>query len=454
MPTTAWQLARVEAMNPFGAVVFATTTNITTSTSVISTQLTDDGNPDDYFNDWHIIIRGTNNALVVRRVTDYTASSGTLVVSGANLAAEGGATNCELLKLHPETVRDAYNRARQDLFPQVGIVRDLQTIVTGQLNQHYVLPTTLRRGPERVEIGQRYSVAGLAENLLTNGGFEDWASTTSPNGWAVTGSGATMHQEEETNSPNNYMVLEGANSLRLHAATGVVSYIYQQPGVQALTTLPSVGMQGVEVNASAWVYCRTADRVSVAVNDQNGSSSGSTVGTKHTGNGWERLTASRVMSFDTTCCGILVYIDAGSPALDIFVDEAMLLAGPLEGPSQGWEPIHNWDWVPPVAGASDGGILYLRTKLPKQRRLRIVGRDMLSSVTSDTDTFEIDGELLTTLYDGMRQLLAEGQMHLGTMDEQNSWTARAVYYSRQVSAHVNRGRALPFAPRPIKIPDA
>jgi hypothetical protein len=79
---------------------------------------------------------------------------------------------------------------------------------------------------------------------------------------------------------------------------------------------------------------------------------------------------------------------------------------------------------------------------------------MLSSVTSDTDTFEIDGELLTPLYDGMRQLLAEGQMHLGTMDEQNNWTARADYYSRQVSVHVNRGRALPFAPRPIKIPDA
>ena len=68
--------------------------------------------------------------------------------------------------------------------------------------------------------------------------------------------------------------------------------------------------------------------------------------------------------------------------------------------------LRNWEHVPPVAGASDGGVLRFSEILPDKRRIRIVGRDMLSSVSADSDTVEVDGELLHPLYDKVRQLVA------------------------------------------------
>ena len=70
---------------------FATTTNITTNTSVVSTGLTDLGYEidDTLIGKW-IFIKGTANPNESRFVNDYTASSGTIDVRGTALSAESG----------------------------------------------------------------------------------------------------------------------------------------------------------------------------------------------------------------------------------------------------------------------------------------------------------------------------------------------------------------------------
>ena len=111
MPTTTWSTARVDILRPLGVVEAATTTNITTNTSVVSTNLADDYTVDDTFIGWYCMLlndvdgsTSVNNG-TVRRVTDYTASSGTLTIAGANLSAEDEASNFILSRWNPDHVK-------------------------------------------------------------------------------------------------------------------------------------------------------------------------------------------------------------------------------------------------------------------------------------------------------------------------------------------------------------
>ena len=69
--------------------------------------------------------------------------------------------------------------------------------------------------------------------------------------------------------------------------------------------------------------------------------------------------------------------------------------------------LRNWEHVPPVAGASNGGVIRFQETLPSKYRIRVVGRDLLSSVSSDSSTIEIDGELLHPVYDRVRMMIAQ-----------------------------------------------
>ena len=212
MPTTTWEQMRQEIVRPFGLVTGTTTTNVAANTSLIDTGLTDLYPTNDYFNDnWFAIVTSNNRDGQYRRITNYD-SDGTLTVSKAWGAGTDGANSTyELMTVHPDSVQRAYNRARQIVWPHIGIVRDVETVVTGQRQFTYTIPSTIRR-VNRVYLGQRYEAQNDAENLLLNGGFEDWTNATTADNWSVTGSGSpSVNQEEQTTSPTNYAVLSGNN---------------------------------------------------------------------------------------------------------------------------------------------------------------------------------------------------------------------------------------------------
>ena len=216
MPTTAWSTMRQDILSPLGLITGSTTTNISNgNVNVLDTKLTKRFPVDDYFNNrWYVHLTSGTNSGDIRRVTDYVQSSGTITGGGANWGDnESGSINFELSSFHPDDVKDAYNEAREIVFPDISMVRDIETIVTG-LNQYtYTLPSTIRR-VDRVYRGNRRN-ADSGDNLLLNGDFEDWTSATSPDYWSVTGAGASMNQEAQTSNPENYAVLHGDNSLRL-----------------------------------------------------------------------------------------------------------------------------------------------------------------------------------------------------------------------------------------------
>ena len=339
MPTTAWSVARPEIQREFGFVSFATTTNITTDDKVISTNLQDDFDKDDWFNGWYIIILGTNNDRVIRRVEDYAASTGQLTLAGASLSSEDSAKTCELSKAHPGDLQDYFNRARQDLFPQICIVRDLQTLVTGFRQFTFTLPSTFRGGPIAVYLGRRDSAESTPENVLTNGGFEDWTNSTTPVNWTLAGASGAVNQEKETTSPKNYLVLADSNSALLTAASSTITTLKQTVNVGGASDL---GRDWSEINISVWVYSVTASRVTAEID--------ATEGVAHTGTGWELLTVSKNID-NSSSFTAGVSISSGA-AMGCYIDEALCTVGPSEVLDREWQRIFAYRWLPPVDGLS------------------------------------------------------------------------------------------------------
>ena len=130
---------------------FTTTTAIGGTgslTVVISTELKDSGfTNDDALNDTFIKITSANNDDTVRRVTDYTASSGTITISGTDLTNDSSTqATFELYRYDPDQLRDSLNDARLVAFPRLyNEVLDRALTLSGS-QIRYTRPTSIPKG--------------------------------------------------------------------------------------------------------------------------------------------------------------------------------------------------------------------------------------------------------------------------------------------------------------------
>ena len=417
MPTSTWSTMRQDILRPMGLITSATTTTaLTTNKVVVDTKLTDRFPVDDYFNNqWYVHITSGNDVGKIRRVIDYAQSTGTLTHGGANYAG-GDSPSFELTPFDPTEVMNLFNEAREIVYPDISMGRDVETIVTGSRQHPYTIPNTIRK-VDRVYIGNRRN-ADTSENLLLNGDFEDWSSATSPDYWSVTGAGASVNQEEDTSDPENYAVLYGDNSARLVVPSSTVVTLVQTFD-STLDRYTAVATQGMECNVSAWVYCTVASRVSLTID-------GAVQSETHGGTGWELLKGSQVLTQTDTEAAIGLSITSGG-AIAVFVDEMWMTLGQSEITDVPYSELRNWAHVPPVAGADNGGTLYFQETLPSKHRIRVVGRDMLTAVSAEASTVEVDGDLIQPLYDKVRQLIAL-RMASGNISPNSNWTEMARQY--------------------------
>jgi hypothetical protein len=416
MPTSTWSTMRQDILRPMGLITSAATTSALSSgaATVVDTKLRDRFPVDDYFNNqWYVHITSGNDVGKIRRITDYTQSSGTLTYVGTAWAG-GDSPSFELTPFDPTEVMNLFNEALEIVYPDISMIRDIETIVTGN-NQHtYTLPNTIRK-VDRVYMGNRRN-ADTQDNLLLNGDFEDWTSATSPDYWSVTGTGASVNQEEDTSNPDNYAVLHGNNSARLIVPSSTVVTLVQTFD-STLDRYTAVATQGMECNVSAWVYCTVASRVSLTIDGQVQSNT-------HSGTGWELLKGSEILTQTDTEAAIGLSITSGG-AIAVFVDEVWMTLGQSEMADVPYSELRNWSQVPPVSGSDDGGVLYFQETLPSKYRLRIVGRDVLTPVSAEASTIEIDGDLLHPLYNKTRQLIA---LRLASSNPNSQWTESARQY--------------------------
>ena len=430
MPTTTWATARQEIVRPFGLVTGTVSAALEADTSLVDEDLIDSYSSNDFFNNnWYALVTSGNNVNEARRVTDYVGSSGTLTVSKA--WADDGSTlaTFELTTLDPVHVLRAYNRARAIVWPWVGIVRDVETVVTGNRQFTYEVPSTIRR-VNNIYLGERYEAQHDSENLLLNGSFEDWTNATSCDNWAVasTGSGtSTIHREDQTYSPNNYAILSGDKSLRLAVPASTTATVLQTFN-SASSDYTAVATEGMTASLSAYVYCNLPSRVALSID-------GDVQSATHGGTGWELMTASNNLDPTDTSAIVGISVTSGA-AIAVFVDEMFLTLGQSGVIDKPYTPITNWEFIPPVDGASTGGTIRFKNHIPEQRRIRIVGTDMLASVSSDSDTLAIDGDLLEPLYNKTRQLLAD-EKAMG--NPQSYWFTMARQFETEYNRAIESG---------------
>ena len=110
--------------------------------------------------------------------------------------------------------------------------------------------------------------------------------------------------------------------------------------------------------------------------------------------------------------------------------------------------LRNWEHVPPVAGASNGGVIRFQETLPSKYRIRVVGRDLLSAVSSDSSTVEIDGELLHPVYDRVRMMIAQ---RMAANNPGSDWAEMARQYEASYVRAVE-GDLVKVKSPPVAIP--
>ena len=384
MATTTLDTMLPQYARYIGAYIgsFNTTTAIGATgslTVVISTELKDAGFTDnDALNDTFIKITSANNNDKVRRVTDYTASSGTLTVSGIDLTSDSSTqATFELYRYDPDQLRDTLNDARLEAFPELyKHVED--TTLTLEGSQHmYARPTSIRQGFVRQIYQEPRHDAKTFQNNIVSTLNCDFESSTIGDDWAA--SYITLAAETETTSPDNWMVFSGTQS-------GKCTVTASQTATLLMTVPSGTNYVGEEINVGIWVYSKTASRVSATIVLDSTASVGST----HSGNGWERLTHTVVADGVSSSIKVGVSVTSGT-AFVFYADEIIATAGQSELPKPVGTPIMGW------REESDNIVLH-GIRGADNMNLRVRGMAPLSSLSSGSDTMEIEGDQLRFLF--------------------------------------------------------
>ena len=408
---------------------FTTTTAIAANTSVVSTELTDSGfNNDDALNDTFIKITSANNDDTVRRVTDYTASSGTITVSGTALTSDSSTqATFELYRYDPDQLRDSINDARLEAFPELyNHVEDRTLTLEGHQNK-YARPTSIRQGFVRQIFEEpRIDAKSFANNIVgtLNCDFESWTNSTTPADW-VNSNFTSITQETENTSPDNWMVFSGTYSAQFQVAAGSVN--------TALLTVPSgTNYKGEEINVGVWVYSRTASRVSAAIQIDSDTIS---TGTTHSGGGWERLTHTLVATDLGTSIKVGLHVTSASDAFVFYADEIIATSGQSEIPQPLGSPIMGWR-------EETDNIVIHGIRSDNNYQLRVRGMAPLSSVSSGSDTMEIEGDQLRLLFSYAAMLWF--QQDIDQLDDTEFQIAQRRFGHFRNMAATSKGRMAPI----------
>ena len=361
---------------------FTTTTAIGATgslTVVISTELKDSGfTNDDALNDTFIKITSANNDDTVRRVTDYTASSGTLTISGTDLTSDSSTqATFELYRYDPDQLRDSLNDARLYAFPRLYKEVLDRALTASDDVLRYTRPTSIPFNFVRqIYIENRINAKTFANNIVNTLNC-DFESSTIGDDW--TASSITLAAEADTTTPDNWVVFEGSQSGKCTVSASSTATL--------LMTVPSgTNYVGEEINVGIWVYSKTASRVSAAIQLDSGSVS---VGDTHSGNGWERITHTLVADGISTSIKVGVSVTSGT-AFVFYADQLIVTAGPANIPQLLGNRITTW--------REEGDDIVLWDGAISDRNILVRGMGHLSSVSSGSDTMEIDERQARYLY--------------------------------------------------------
>ncbi len=194
------------------------TTNLTTSTAVVSTNFNKwDGGLDDYFNDWFVYIEDKENAGAYRVLSDYATSGGSCTARGSNFSADSAAATVMLTKMNPANYLVAIQRAVRQIYPVLFVSLEDRTLITN--------------------------------NWLPNSSFEDQSTSGTPDFYTHSSTTGT-----KTTTAGLYRGALGTTSIKLVA--GVANdYMY----ITSKNFPRLLDLMGKTVTLKSWVYPEVAD---------------------------------------------------------------------------------------------------------------------------------------------------------------------------------------------------
>jgi len=390
---------------------FSTTTNITTSTALVSTGLTSYFEDNDQLNDSFAYIKGTNNNGVSRSVLDHVGSTGALDLRGVVLAAESGSVDFDLYRYDPAQMIDALNDARLAAFPTLYSRKYDRTLYGVPDQKTYARPTSIEPGYTRkIFVENRIDANSFADNIAKSkdidfeGDLTDWSTTN-----------ITLTAEVDTNEPDNLMVFAGDQSGKHVVGASSLGSSY-------VSVDNPTNYDGEEINVTVWVYCRTASRVSAAISVDGGTA---VTGSTHSGSGWERLSVTTVLGAVSTSLRVGVYATSGT-ALTFYADELIATAGRTEAQRPYSDPLPFF--------RETGDDIYIPYTIPASQQIVVEGMGLLSSVSSGTDTMEIGGTQLQRLYAYAAVEFFQGDIDQLDDDEQQAALRKLTRFRRRIES--------------------
>ena len=391
---------------------FTTTTAIAANTSVVSTELTDLGfTDDDVLNDSFIKITSGNNLNEVRLVSDYTASSGTITVTGTALTSDSSTqATFEIYRYDPDQLRDAINDAANQAFPALFKRIDDRTHTVAPGQARYERPSSIEPGYIRqVYIVPKIESKTFAENIINDQNCDMEASSSALTNWTDSAN-ITAAVEADTTSPNNFMVYRGQRSAKLTCAAS-------STGTFTLSVTDPTNYESEELNFSIWVYSKYADLVSPMVQIDSDSA---VTGTAHSGGGWQRLTVSTTSSNVGSTIKVGLNFASNGSIYTVYADEAILTSGPSETP-KGYESIV-FDWT------EEGDNLTFLSAPPSHYNLHIVGCGALETLTAGADTITLEPHRVNLLLDYAALTFFEGELDQTSAEDQNAILRQVTHY--------------------------
>ena len=429
MPATISTTTSVSTLLPeyarrIGAYVggFSTTTNVAADNLVVCTTLGDRGwDVDDILNDFYIRIASGNNNGSIRRISDYTGSTGTITVSGTNLTSETGSVSFEIYRYDPQRLIETLTDAAQDSFPRIYVPVYDRTNTASDDQFDITRPTSIPRGYVRQLYAERRIYSKLyADNIVNDLNCDLEASTITD--WVS--SNVTASVEEDTNDPDNAVVWADQRSAKVTVDASSVGQFY-------LSVASPTSYEGQEINFAIWVYSKTASRISPFVQID---SDAVVTGSAHTGNGWERLTAVTDANNVGSTIKVGIQISSGAQ-FTCYVDEAIATAGREELPRAGRVAIRNW--------YEQDDKIYVLEKIPAGHNVLVVGMGMLDFSNLSTTAQEINENARRMLYNHAAMLLYQSEIDTVDSTEQQEALNRFNHFRNR--ANENVGTMVPMS---------
>jgi hypothetical protein len=333
---------------------------------------------------WIRITSGTNDG-EVRRVT-VNDGSATITVAPAFTAQVATSVTYEFHRWNPDAKLKALDRARFSGFPYISTVVEDATQIGDNYNRKFSFAGTLKSGPytcwQELELGTTHTW-----NVLKN------PRGTSLTGWDLSGAGATatLYQGGDYDR-----IIPKYTTVCTRITVPITTAVSYSQLASQFTSLTVTNAAGRKVTFGKWIYAKLADRVTLMITDDAGTSSS----VAHQGRGWEYLEVSRDVDGDNSATLTVSTEISSGAVMTVWWNHAWFVLGDM--------PDVFSTQITPIRVQRDGSqqVVYLDEAPMKGLQLKLIGRGHLSALNEDvTATMEVDDGMAETLYAYAAQVL-------------------------------------------------